>query len=195
MMTRNKRHGIVGGLFDPIHYGHLELGKNACRQLQLDKVMFIPSYHPPHRTEHTGYEKRCRMVELAIGNNPDYILSRIEAEIEGPGFTVEVLKRLHERHPDVKFYFLIGSDNLTKMEDWHKPEEIFDLADVAMAYRPGENMDLTGKFADLIIKIEMPAVNISSTAIRNAVKKGDPIDRAVPKKVADYIYRENLYVG
>ena len=195
MMTRNKRYGIVGGLFDPIHYGHLSLGEYAKKQLELDKVLFIPNYHPPHRSEHTGYECRCRMVELAIEDKPDYILSRIEEQIEGPSYTVKVLKKLRVEYPDIKYYFLIGSDNLTKMEAWHKPEKIFDLAEVAMAYRPGENKNMTGRFADLILRIEMPEIDVSSTEIRKAVSQGEAIDKMVPQRVVDFIYRENLYVG
>lgn len=195
MKERRNRLGILGGLFDPIHIGHISLCREAQKQLDLDRVVFIPTYLPPHKHEISAYQHRRRMVELAIEDIPDFLLSDLESEIEGPSYTVKTLMRLNQIYPDFELYFIIGSDNLKKMEEWYQPEKIFQLATVVMGNRPGEEGTRTGLLEDKLKRINIHPVDISSTEIREAVRNCKPIDRFVPPRVAEYIAREGLYVG
>jgi nicotinate-nucleotide adenylyltransferase len=193
MNGRRNKLGILGGLFDPIHYGHLALSRHALEQLNLTKVLLIPSHNPPHREEISDYTHRLRMTEIAVEKDDGLEASDLESHIEGQSYTLKTLKRLRKQYPEFTLYFLIGSDNLKKMEDWYKPEEIMSLAQVVMAKRPGEEGSAPGKYRERIIEIDMPPVDISSTQIREAVRSGRPIDKLVPEKVAQYIKGNNLY--
>ncbi len=193
MIERRNRLGILGGLFDPIHFGHISICREAQKQLELDRVLFIPSYHPPHKHKVSSYEHRRKMVELAIQDIPDFLLSDLESEIEGPSYTVKTLTRLAQKYPDFELYFIIGSDNLKKMEEWYQPEKIFRLATVVMGNRPGQEGLRSGVFEDRLKRIRIHPMNISSTEIRDAVRNNQAIDAYVPRPVAEYIAREGLY--
>lgn len=186
--------GILGGLFDPIHYGHLSLSSHAKSQLNLEKVLFIPSYVPPHRIEISSYEHRLKMTSLALKNEQYCEASDMESKMKGLSYTVNTLERLKNIYPNYELYFIIGSDNLSKMEEWHKPEDIFKLAHVVMGERPGEENILSSIFRDRIEIIQMEPVDISSTMIREMVRAHKPIDILVPPAVAEYIIRNKLYV-
>lgn len=194
MNDEAKRLGILGGLFDPIHTGHIGISHFAMRRLNLEKVLFIPTYEPPHKEKFSSYDDRKNMVQLAIGDIPGFELSEVEKEIEGPSYSVNTLKKLHEIYPEYEIYFIIGSDNLGKMEEWHRPEKIFDLAHVVMANRPGDDRPEQSRFEERMIKIKMPPMDISSTEIRNMVREGKAIDKFVPPDVVKYIRTEGLYV-
>ncbi len=193
MNGRRNKLGILGGLFDPIHNGHLALSRHALEQLNLNKVLLIPTYKPPHREEISDYAHRLRMTEISVENEDGFEASDLESHIEGQSYTLKTLKKLKKEYPEFALYFLIGSDNLKKMEDWYKPEEIMRLAQIVMAKRPGEEGSAPGKYRGRIIEIDMPPVDISSTQIREAVRNGRPIDKFVPEKVAEYIKGNNLY--
>lgn len=186
--------GILGGLFDPIHYGHLALSSHARSQLKLDKVLFIPSYVPPHRIEISPYKHRLRMTKIALEDEPHCEASDMESKMKGLSYTVNTLEHLKAIYPNYELYFIIGSDNLSKMEEWHKPEEIFNLAHVVMGVRPGEDSAIDNPFKDRIVKIKMEPVDISSTEIRKRVREHKTIEGLVPRPVAEYITRNKLYV-
>lgn len=194
MIELKNKLGFLGGLFDPIHNGHLSLCRQIQKKLNLDKILFIPSYHPPHKDRYSDYLQRCKMTVLGILGQPDFELSTLESKIEGPSYTVHTLKRLHLLFPDYEIYFIIGSDNLAKMEEWHKPEEIFRMSTVVMGNRPGEEGRKRGIFEDKLMRIKIEPVNISSTEIREAVKRGESIEHLVPPAVAQYIAEVGLYV-
>jgi len=187
--------GILGGLFDPIHNGHLSLCKAALEQLNLDNVLLIPAYDHPHRQQISSFEQRCEMVLIAIKEFDQYRLSRIESQIEKPSYTTKTLEFLKKDFPETDLYFIIGSDNLSKIETWYEPEDIFEQAKVVMGDRPGPESDLESKYSDRIDRINMTPVDISSTQIREAVRTGQDISNWVPSEVADYISRNGLYVG
>jgi len=194
MIELKNKLGFLGGLFDPIHNGHLSLCRQIQKKLNLNKILFIPSYHPPHKDRYSAYIHRCNMTSLAIFNQPDFELSKLESEIKGPSYTVNTLERLHLLFPEYDIYFIIGSDNLAKMEEWHKPEDIFRLSTVVMGNRPGEEGRKSGIFEDKLMRIEIEPVDLSSTEIRKAVKRGESIEHFVPPAVAQYIAEEGLYV-
>jgi len=194
MNGRRNKLGVLGGLFDPIHHGHLSLSRHALEQLQLQRVLLIPTYNPPHRQEISDYRHRLKMTEIAVRDETGLEASDIESRIKGHSYTLKTLKKLKDEFPEFALYFLIGSDNLKKMEDWHKPEEIMKLARVVMADRPGNEGTAPARYRDRIMRIEMPPVDISSTQIRQAVRRGERIDDYVPEEVAQYISRNELYV-
>jgi nicotinate-nucleotide adenylyltransferase len=194
MKERRNKLGILGGLFDPIHFGHISLCREAQKQLDLDRILFIPSYNPPHKHKVSSYKHRRKMVELAIKDIPDFLLSDLESEIEGPSYTVMTLTRLVQKYPDFELYFIIGSDNLKKMEEWYQPEKIFQMATVVMGNRPGEEGLRSGQFEGRLKRIEIHPMDISSTEIREAVRNNRNINEYVPPQVAKYIAEEGLYV-
>jgi nicotinate-nucleotide adenylyltransferase len=186
--------GFIGGLFDPIHLGHLSLCIQAHMQLGLDKVLFIPSFHPPHKVQTTSYEHRMNMVKQAILDFNGFEISDIESEIKGPSYTVKTIRKLIDLYPGSEIFFIIGEDNITSMEEWYKPEEIFKYSKVVMGNRPGETPKSNARFNDMLVRISIPPMNISSTEIRKAVHENRSIDNLVPDVVSEYIAREGLYV-
>lgn len=200
---RKKRVGIMGGTFNPIHIGHLLLAENARENFELDEVLFIPngcSYMKDSR-EVAGKELRLEMTKLAIEDNPFFVLSTIEAEREGNSYTYETLELLTGQQPDTEFFFLLGADSLFAMEAWKHPEIIFQKCTVLAAVRDDkDNSDLEEKIAELkakynaaIYQISLKEICISSTDIRNRIKKNKSIRYMVPEPVISYIRKNHLY--
>lgn len=194
------RTGIMGGTFNPIHNGHLMLADAAYKELCLDKVIFVPSGNPYMKTNVLEVSKRVDMVRLAIDGQPQFELSMIEAKSHKNSYTSETLERLAEENPDICRFLIIGADSLFQMEKWHKPEKIFSLATLVCAVRDDCGIDeIKRKGEELsrmgaeIIYLDMPKIDISSTDIREKVRKKLSIDEFVPAKVADYIKQERLY--
>ena len=130
-----RRIGIMGGTFDPIHNGHLAVGRQAYREYQLDEVWFMPSGHPPHKKDHavTDAADRCAMTRLAIRNDPYFRFSDFEVRREGNTYTAQTLTLLRRQYPDVRFYFIIGADSLFEIESWYMPEKIMEQAVILVA--------------------------------------------------------------
>lgn len=199
-MNSEKRIGIMGGTFDPIHNGHLLLAQKAQEQILLDKVLFMPSGNSYMKTNVLETQKRVAMVGLAIKRYPCFELSLVEAQKEGNTYTFETLKYLKELHPDTQYYFIIGADILFQIEQWRNPEQIFQMAvlvcavrddyDFAAIQEKGSRLAASG--ANLIY-LNMPKFDISSTDIRAKVKSSQPITELVPPEVAHYIEQEHLY--
>ncbi|MCJ7577911.1 MAG: nicotinate-nucleotide adenylyltransferase [candidate division Zixibacteria bacterium] len=195
-MRNRKKIGILGGTFDPIHIGHLVLAEQVREKFQLERVIFIPSASPPHKTEQelSPAEDRFEMTQLAVKGNPYFFVSDIELKREGLSYTVETLKELKELHRDSEIYFLTGSDVLDEITTWKDPEEIYKLAKIVIAVRPGfDKFDPENHFAKKSIIVEITGMDISSTQIREKVRNGESIKYLVPSKVEEYIRKRNLY--
>lgn len=195
-MKNKKKLGVLGGTFDPIHMGHLVLAEQVREKLQLDQIIFIPSASPPHKTEQklSPADGRFEMTKLAIEGNPYFSASDIELKRTGLSYTVETLRELKELHNDVEMYFLTGSDVLDEITTWRDPEEIYRLAKIVIAIRPGfDELDPEDSFAKKSIIIEITGVDVSSTQIREKVKRGESIKYLVPSKVEEHIRKKNLY--
>ncbi|MFZ3131418.1 MAG: nicotinate-nucleotide adenylyltransferase [Desulfosporosinus sp.] len=198
-----KRLGIMGGTFDPIHYGHLVAAEMARTKFNLNKVLFIPSGTPPHkdRSDITAAGLRFEMVERAIQDNPAFDISALELGRKGPSYTVDTLRVLHRTWPEHKLYFITGSDALRQIFSWREVEEILMMTEFIGAARPGfdasdfllqvqkECPETQGR----IHYIEVPALAISSTDIRARVKRGQPIRYLLPEPVRLYIQQHGLY--
>jgi len=169
------------------------LAEAAIRELGLEKVIFIPAHIPPHKNikNISSKEKRLAMLRLALEGRPEFEISRLEFEREGPSYTIDTLKRLQESLPGEKFCFLLGADNVAEMEGWYQPERIFEMAVVAAVNRPGFSPG--GKFASKVRYFDMPSVDISSTMIREKIRSGESVIGLLPPKVEIYIMQEGLY--
>lgn len=185
--------GILGGTFDPPHNGHIALAEAAIKELGLEKVIFIPDNVPPHKNlkNISTKEHRLAMLRLAVAGRQEFEISMIEFEREGPSYTVDTVARLKSLHPDANFCFLLGADNVVEMEDWYHPERIFKMITVCAGNRPG--FVPRGRFAEKVQYFDMNPVDISSTAIRDKVGRGESISGLVPSEVEKYIHRNNLY--
>lgn len=187
------RLGILGGTFDPPHNGHLAIAEAALKELNLERMLLIPAKLPPHKTldEVSSDIDRLEMLELAVKGRPDFEISEIELKRSGLSYTIHTLKELRKSHPYKELVFIIGADNISEMETWYQPEAILDIATVAAFNRPGFNPK--GKYISRIELFEMPPSEISSTAIREAVKTGKTITGFVPTAVEEYITKNSLY--
>lgn len=185
--------GILGGTFDPPHFGHIALAEAAVRELGLEKVIFIPDNIPPHKktANISSKEHRLAMLKLALAGRREFEISTIEFEREGPSYTVDTIARLRSLYPESKFIFLLGGDNVREMESWYQPELILSMIEVAAGNRPG--FVPRGRFADKIRYFDMDPVGISSTMIREKVANNESISGLLPPEVENYIYRNKLY--
>lgn len=196
--------GILGGSFDPIHMGHLILGENVRDSLKLDKVIFIPTGINPFKGNRntTSPTQRLEMIKLAIESNPHFTISTIEIEREGISYTIDTIKSLKGRYKEDDLYFIIGSDIIFQIEKWKDIQQLVKLCKFALVNRPGKELkEIDNKVEELSLKynifferISSPFIDISSTDIRNRVRKKQSIKYLVPPKVEDYIIKHKLYV-
>ncbi len=195
-MKNQKRLGVLGGTFDPIHTGHLILAEQVREKLQLEQIIFIPCASPPHKTERelSPADYRLEMTRLALEENSCFFVSDIELKRKGLSYTVETLRELRELYKDSEMFFLTGSDVLDEITTWKNPEEIYRLAKIVIAVRPGfDKFDPEDHFARRSIIVKITGMNVSSTQIREKVKSGQSIKYLVPQKVEEYIKNRGLY--
>ncbi len=203
--TYARRVGIMGGTFDPIHIGHLILGEKAYEQFDLDKVLFMPSGNPPHKTERFGgasNTQRTEMVRRAIEGNPHFELSLVEMHENGYIYTSKTLIQLSEANPDTQYFFIMGADSLLAFETWRDPQIICDHCVIVAAIRdhlPQEELDreilrLKEKYHADIRKLSTLNIDISSHTIREWVENGKSCRYYLRDSVIDYIEKEQLYL-
>ncbi|MFH2036509.1 MAG: nicotinate (nicotinamide) nucleotide adenylyltransferase [Candidatus Zixiibacteriota bacterium] len=186
--------GIMGGAFDPIHRGHLKLAEQAFNEFNLDGVLFVVSFDPPHRNKPiASFDNRLKMAGLALEKYDNFILSDIEKEISTPNFTINMINALKFKYPRVNWYLILGEDNLAIFDIWYKPEEIIRQVKVVVGNRPGSAIEKS-KWDNKITRFEMTPIDISSTEIRRRIKAGEPVDNMVTDEVAEYIKLERLYL-
>lgn len=196
--------GIMGGTFDPIHYGHLVTAEAAREKFCLDKVIFVPSGNPPHKKnkEISPGIDRVNMTVLATANNPYFEVSDIELKRDGYTYTVDTLKEFIKIYGEnTRFYFITGADAVMEILTWKDVSTILKLCRIVSAYRPGSDINKFRSMVDELEKvhrsnihlIEVPALAISSTEIRQRVKSGITIKYLLPEKVEKYILEKGLY--
>ncbi len=196
------RIGVLGGTFDPIHIGHLAAADEVRARLALERVLFIPAGLPPHKLhlQVTSTEHRLNMVRLAIADNPNFVLSRVDIDRFGPSYTMNTIELLRDEYgPGAELYFIMGSDSLAEFLTWHKPERLIRLCRIVALTRPGYRVDLKelehllpGAIARVQL-LEMPLLQISGTDIQRRVRMGLSIKYLVPPAVAEYIQQHKLY--
>ncbi|MEA2015575.1 MAG: nicotinate-nucleotide adenylyltransferase [Actinomycetota bacterium] len=204
---KNKKIGIMGGTFNPIHNGHLVTAQEALSQFNLDKVLFIPTGNPPHKVEDNlvSAEDRFIMTVIATSSNSNFFVSRMEVERKGESYTIDTLRELKKTYGrDSQLFFITGADAILEILTWKDTDEIVNLCRFIAATRPGYDItrleELRRKFfsksADAdkrIFVMEIPALSISSTDIRRRVKSSRPIDYLLPEGVTNYILKHGFY--
>jgi nicotinate-nucleotide adenylyltransferase len=202
MMAPEKRRrvGVFGGSFNPPHLGHLVIASEIRHQLRLERVLFVPAARPPHKAaaDETPAEMRLEMTGLAIAGDDGLAVSAIELE-HGLSYTVDTLRALHETHDDAELIFIMGSDSLLQFETWHEPQAILELCRLAVAVRPGDDVQRLDEVAAGLgrrraVVLQTPQIDISSRELRNRVRMGMPLSYLVPRAVEDYVRRHRLYV-
>lgn len=193
--------GVLGGTFDPPHYGHLVLAETARVLLRLDRVLFVPAGQPPHKPNQpiASSRRRVAMVEAALADNPAFALSRVDLERPGPHYTVDMLALLAQRHPGAELYFLMGGDSLAEFLAWRDPAGIVRWARLAVMQRSGWEADLAvlqhaiPGLRERLAWLDVPRLDISSTDLRRRVRAGLPLRYLVPPQVEAYIREHRLY--
>ena len=196
------RLGLLGGTFNPPHIGHLVCAHQAMAELELERVLLVPVHEPPHKGVEAdpGVEHRVELCRLVVEADDRLELSLVDAEVPGPSYTVDTLRRLHERCPGDELTFIVGGDIALSLPTWREPRAILELAELGVAEREGvRRADVLERVADLgperIRFFDMPRLDVSSSLIRRLVAAGRPIRYLVPDVVADYIERTGLYAG
>ena len=194
--------GILGGTFNPPHIAHLVCASEARSQLHLERVMLVPTGVPPHKQmdDEPGARHRLEMCRRAVGGHGVWLeVSEIEIERPGPSYTVDTLNQIHASRPGDELTFIVGGDMAWSLPAWHEPEMILRLASLAVAERAGARREevrarLVGMAgSERISYIDVPRLDVSSSALRRRVRDGQQIDFLVPDAVADYIEQEGLY--
>jgi nicotinate-nucleotide adenylyltransferase len=200
-----KRIGLLGGTFDPIHLGHLILAEQCREQARLDHVWFIPSARPPHKPDRalTPFGQRLEMMALAIAGQPAFRVDELEQERPGPSYTVDTLEVLRQRHPGAAFHWIIGSDCLPDLSSWREPARIVELAGLMVVARPSwpvwtraqlrAAQHLPGDAALPFQEIHSPLIDISSRDLRRRRAEGRSLRYLVPRAVECYIDAHRLY--
>lgn len=193
--------GLLGGTFDPPHWGHLWLAESACIQLSLDKVLFLPVGQPPHKSDRqiTAVPHRIQMVSLAIQDNSNFFLDTTDCDRLPPHSTVTLLPLIRQAYPEAQFWLLLGGDSLRDLPTWVEPAQLITLCRLAVLPRPGAKIDWA-KLETAVPRIKAaveilsgPTLSLSATAIRNWVKSERSSRYLLPTSVATYIQKHQLY--
>lgn len=219
-MATAGRLGIFGGTFNPIHLAHLRLAEEARERCALDRVIFLPAAHPPHKPHAPGlpsFAHRLAMVEAAVADNPAFVVSDLEAQRPGKSYSVQTLEILRELYPEQTFFFIIGMDSFRDLSSWWDYRRLVTLTNLVVTRRPGIDRDdlyellpvairsefcydstnyvLLHRSGTQVIPLEETYLDISSTGIRRLLAAGRSIRYLIPPPVAAYIEKHALYRG
>ncbi|GAB4390386.1 MAG: nicotinate-nucleotide adenylyltransferase [Thermodesulfovibrionales bacterium] len=213
------RLGVFGGTFNPVHYGHLRAAEEAREMLRLDRVLFVPAGNPPLKSSGLApAPDRLRMAELAVAGNPCFEVSDVECRTGEVSYTVNTLHRLGASHPEAALFFILGIDAFMDMPHWRQPEKLAAMADFAILGRPPREFsevlsspfvetgameeETEGGLQSLPLKggrraflLGITPLDISATAIREAVGRGGSVKYLLPEKVESFIITHGLYSG
>ena len=199
-----KRIGILGGTFDPVHYGHIALAEDAVREANLHEVVMIPARIQPFKQdrEYASGEDRFNMLALAAGKNDHVTVSRYELEQEGVSYTYLTLRHMQEFFgEDTRLFFITGTDSFLKLDTWRNAQELLTKYSYIIGTRPGYRQDeyeealerITKAYGTEVISMNKTELDISATQIREMVAKGEDISHLVPPEVERYIREHGLY--
>ena len=201
---------LFGGTFDPVHRGHLEPLHELQQTLMADAVHIIPASIPPHRsTPRANSRQRLEMLELALGEYPDFVVDTRELEREGPSWTVLTLQSLRKQYPDDSLCLVMGSDAFADLPSWYHWQEILDLAHIIVIERAGfekpgrpewatdylreDVSSLRSSTCGGILHVSLKSVDISATDIRSRLSTGQPVTGLLSDEVITYIHKNGLY--
>lgn len=195
--------GIMGGTFNPIHNGHLLIAEYAREEFDLNRILFLPTGHSPHKSDlqTAAADRRCDMVALAIKDNPYFQLDFTEVNTPETSYTYRTLQKLKEIYPQAELYFILGADSLFDLEEWKEPAQIFSNCNILAAYREHQNQQdfseqiayLNQKYNARIFSLQAPVFDVSSRDIRRRIMKQKTVRYLIPEEVEDYIRKTRLY--
>lgn len=211
--------GIFGGTFNPVHWGHVRTASEIKNVLRLEKMLMVPCHVPPHRAQpDVSSEIRLAMLKLAMTDFPELEIDEREIHRDGPSYSVDTLYSLRNENPEKSFALCIGADAFLQLNTWHRWQELFDLAHIVVAHRPGWSLktimdqlpeelqqELTDRLvydgealktqaAGLIMATKVTEIDISSSDIRRRIANNESISGLVPVAVEAYIKRHELYL-
>lgn len=194
---------LMGGTFDPIHYGHLVVAEEVRQQFALTKVIFIPAGRPPHKINNFISEPthRVKMTRLAVASNPYFDVSTLEVERKGLSYTIDTVKEIKRLYGAEKVYFITGADAVMEIITWKEAEQLLSMCTFIAATRPGYDLHQLADTLKLlpkavlknILPLEVPALSISSSDIRKRVKEGKSIKYLLPEAVEEYVLQTRIY--
>jgi nicotinate-nucleotide adenylyltransferase len=199
--------GILGGTFDPIHLGHLHIAHQVTARLGLQQVQFMPCAQPVHRERPCASEaQRCRMIELAIEEQPAFVLNTLELQRGGPSYSIDSLREIRRQNTQ-SLVLILGADAFNGFANWKSPGEILEIAHLVVCCRPGFEIDnaifgdhrvetpseLANSRAGGILALTLDAIDCSSSRVRAALEMGNTPRQYLTAKVADYIDEHYLY--
>ncbi len=198
----HERLGVFGGTFDPPHIGHLILAAEACRQLNLDRLLWVLTPVSPFKRadDVTPLDQRLSMLKLAIAENPKFELSHIEIESPAPHYTVNTIQRLADRYPSADIILIIGGDSLRDLPRWHRPTDLVAAChEIGVMRRPGDSVDLSALKRQVpgtqakVRFVDAPLLEISSSDIRRRIRDKLSFRYYLSPSVYEYILKNNLY--
>lgn len=191
----NKRIGIVGGTFNPVHNGHLHIAKEAKSRLRLHKIVFVPAYTPPHKKIHgnASPQDRLNMLRFSVKGKDSLSVSTFEIKKKGKSYSIRTVRHLKKKYgKTAELFFLLGSDSLAGLRKWKGIANLLKLSQFVVLPRPGFPLK---RCPARILKLKIPMKDVSSTRIRSLVGRRKSIEHYLPKAVSLYIKKENLYKG
>ena len=202
MAVAGKSLGILGGTFDPIHMGHLRMAEHVFQRMELEQIIFIPAYVPPHKLgqDFAPAADRYAMTELAVADNPHFIVSDMEIKRTGVSYTIDTIRELHRQYADKELHFIIGADSVAQLHTWHNIEEMLEMTTFVAVWRPGyegameeQDCHMGQRARERVLLLDTPVYDISSTEIRTRIREGRSLAGLVPGSVEKYIFEHGLY--
>ncbi len=192
---RPPRVGIMGGTFDPIHHGHLVAASEVADLFDLDEVVFVPTGQPWQKAERevSPAEHRYLMTVVATASNPSFWVSRVDIDRPGPTYTVDTVSDISALRPGSELFFITGADALQAILSWKDADELFQKCHLVGVTRPGYHLSGDHLPPDIVTLLDVPAMAISSSAVRQRVQAGRPVWYLVPDGVVQYIAKHQLY--
>ena len=224
-MSRNPTQaiGLLGGSYDPVHRGHLELARKVRLKFQLDSVVFIPAFLSPHKLDHPSAAPghRLEMLRLALASHPDFDLSEVELKRKGPSYTVDTLRQIKNERPDPEYFLIMGQDSFEGLETWKDARKLLEECHLIVAHRPGGSREFSQSVQHLLQCLgvsyqpapsyegvtcwrnpatqttlqffNMPPMQVSSSEVRKKIAAGEEIRNLLPPEVENYIIKNQLY--
>ena len=194
-MNNRQRIGVFGGTFDPVHNTHLKIAQAAMDYAKLDRVLFVVSATPPHKSGEVALDAdtRLTLVEAAVADESRMQACRLEIDRDGPSYTADTIAQLHERYPQAQLFLIIGVDSLIDLPRWYNPRGILDYAHLLVVPRPGIAAPIPPELEGHYDMLPFEVSDLSSTEIRQRLIAGNPVQDLLPAPVAAKIHEEGLY--
>lgn len=194
--------GLFGGTFDPIHLGHVDMIRQLCSHVALEKVIFIPSYIPPlkHKAHMTSYEDRLMMTRLALKEEPKFEVSTFESESNLPSYTINTVAHFKEKYPVDQLFYIMGVDAFNDIERWYHWQELLHATNIIIVDRPQKSLKISETVLQVlhsspyeIYHMPLHTLPISSTMVRQSLVRQERVDEFLPNEVLEYILDKHLY--